>query len=171
MNPGQNLSNQPVEAVEAEFPVRINRYGFVPDSGGAGQYRGGLALMREWELLVDNVIFQQRSDRFLHPPWGVQGGMDGTLSKNVKNIGSATEERLPAKFVLPMGKHDRVLYVTPGSGGYGNPFLRDPEAVAQDVRNEKLSLSYARREYGVVVDATTLELDLDATEAIRSAHE
>lgn len=171
VNPGQNLSNQPVEVVEAEFPVRINRYGFVPDSGGAGRYRGGLALMREWELLVDNVVFQQRSDRFEHAPWGVLGGQDGTLSKNVKNSGSATQERLPAKFVLNMNKHDRVLYVTPGSGGYGDPFLRDPEAVAHDVRNEKISVEYARREYGVVVDVATLELNTEATAALRSAHE
>ena len=73
-NPLANLGNQPVELIEADLPLRIERYGVVPDSGGAGRQRGGLAYVREYELLADRATLTIRTDRRDHPPYGLDGG-------------------------------------------------------------------------------------------------
>lgn len=161
-NLNQNLSNTPVEALEADFPVRVNQYGFVPDTGGAGQYRGGMSLVREWEYLTDAML-QVRADRCRFVPWGTQCGRPGTPSENLLNAGSADVQRLPSKFVREVHKGDRFRYVSPGAGGYGDPLERDVRGVLEDVLNEKLTLDYARRVYGVVVDSATEAVDLEAT--------
>ncbi|CAN5489551.1 hypothetical protein BH09VER1_BH09VER1_51670 [soil metagenome] len=163
-----NQSNQPIEMIEADNPLEILRYGYVPDSGGPGRNRGGIALMREYRLLADEAVFTLRSDRRLHPPYGIQGGKCGTPSWTVLNPGP-DQEILP---VLPLEKSDlkkgdRILYIQSGGGGYGNPLERDPLAVFADVLDEKLTIGYASREYGVVISARTLQLDMRATELLR----
>ncbi len=87
-NPAANLSNQPVELIEAELPLQVVHYGFVPDSGGAGRFRGGLAFTREWRLLADEAVVTVRSDRRFHPPYGVAGGKAGRPSRNVLRTSS-----------------------------------------------------------------------------------
>ncbi len=161
-NPNQNLSNTPVEALEADFPVRVNQYGFVADTGGAGQYRGGLGLVREWQYLTDAVL-QVRADRCKFLPWGVQGGQPGTPSENQLNVGTDAVQRLPSKFVRDVKKGDRFHHVTPGAAGYGDPLKRDVDDVLRDVLNEKLTPGYARQSYGVVLDASGERLDVEAT--------
>ena len=166
-NPTQNLSNTPVEALEADFPVRVKQYGFVPDTGGAGQFRGGMSLVREWEYLTDAML-QVRSDRSRFVPWGAQEGCPGTGSENLLNAGSANEVRLAAKFVRDVHKGDRFRHITPGAGGYGNPLKRDAQGVLKDVLNGKLSTEYARRVYGVVLDLANQAVDTQATHAERA---
>ena len=93
-NPAANLSNNPVELIEAELPLEVVEYAFVPDSGGAGQRRGGLAFSREYRLLADNAVCTMRSDRRDHPPYGLHGGEPGGSSSNTLNPGRAGDTKI-----------------------------------------------------------------------------
>jgi N-methylhydantoinase B len=161
-----NLSNTPVEVIEAENPLRIEEYGFLPDTGGPGKYRGALGMVRQYRLLADEAVVQQRADRHVFPCWGIFGGKPGALSHSYF-IRDGVVEEAPSKFVRPMRRGEVFRSEMAGSGGYGEPFERDPEAVAEDVRQEKMTLSHAVAEYGVVVDGDTLLLDKEATAALR----
>jgi N-methylhydantoinase B len=162
------MSNTPVEVLEAQHPIRIDEYGFVPDSAGAGRWRGGLGLRRRYTLLNDEATLQLRSDRMRFLPYGLAGGKPARGTRNVLN--PDTEARvMPAKFAVTLKRGDVILHEQPGGGGFGDPFTRDPERVAADVRNEKISLEYARREHGVVIDPAALTVDAVATRALRAA--
>ena len=163
-----NLSNTPVEVIEAENPLLIEEYGFLPDTGGPGKYRGGLGVVRQYRLLNDTATVQQRADRHLYPCWGLFGGKPGALSKSYF-VRNGEREEAPAKFVRSMKKDEIFRSEMAGSGGYGDPFERDPEAVAEDVRQDKISLHHAEEEYGVVIDPATLAVNRDATDKRRDA--
>jgi N-methylhydantoinase B len=167
-NPSQNMSNSPVEVLEAHHPIRVDEYGFVPDSCGAGRFRGGLGLRRRYTLLNEEATLQLRSDRMSHRPYGLAGGGPARGTRNVLNPDGEARE-MPAKFATTLRRGDVVLHEQPGGGGHGDPFARDPERVAEDVRDEKITLDYARREHGVVVDPVTLAVDEAATRAARAA--
>jgi N-methylhydantoinase B len=152
-NPAANLSNQPVELIEAELPLEIVGYGFASDSGGPGKYRGGLAFNREWRLLSDEAIFTVRSDRRLHPPYGLGGGQPGAPSSNQIRSGDAERTLPPMPMAgLQLRRGDSFRHVGAGGGGYGDPFERDPAAVLEDVLDEKVSRAKARADYGVAID-------------------
>jgi N-methylhydantoinase B len=163
--PMSNLANTPIELLEAEQPIRIDRYGFVPDTGGAGQYRGGLAVQRDFRILEEATL-QIRSDRRKFRPYGLYGGKPGTPASGILNPDTVPQE-LPSKFLMTAQPGDVYRLVLAGGGGYGDPLERDPARVLDDVREEKLSIEYARKEYGVVIDTVTLELDTAATEVLR----
>jgi N-methylhydantoinase B len=163
--PMSNLANTPIELLEVEQPLRIDQYGFVTDTGGPGKYRGGLSVVRDFRLLEEATL-QIRSDRRKFPPYGLYGGKPGTPASGILN--PDTERRvMPSKFLMTAKKNDVFRMVLAGGGGYGNPLERDPERIAEDVREEKLSVEYARREYGVVIDAGSLEVDQVATKTLR----
>ena len=165
--PINNMANTPIESIEADQPLLINRYGYVPDSAGAGKHRGGLGVVREYTVLAEEAMVQIRSDRTRFLPWGTQGGRAGSPTRSVLN--PATENRrLPSKFMLEMKRGDVYRLVQAGGGGYGDPLERDPEAVLEDVRQEKVSVDHAAKEYGVVIDASTLAVDSGATESLRA---
>ena len=166
-SPVLNMANTPIESIESDQPLLVERFGLVPDTGGAGQYRGGLGIVREFRLLAEEATFQLRSDRTNFRPWGVEGGKDGTPTQNILNPGTPEEQELPGKHLMTLKKGDLYRVIQAGAGGYGNPLNRDPQAVAEDVRQEKLTREYARAEYGAVVDDAG-ELDLAATEALRA---
>ena len=167
-NPLANLGNQPVELIEADQPLRVERYGLVPDSGGAGRRRGGLAYVREYALLAEQATLTIRTDRRDHPPYGLAGGGHGAPSTNV--IASNGEAReLPT---MPMEAHtlargDTFTHVSAGGGGFGDPFERDPAAVLEDVLDGKVSVPAARERYGVVV--TGASVDERATRELRAS--
>ena len=163
-----NMANTPIESIESEQPLLVERYGFVPDTGGAGKYRGGLGIEREFRLLAEEATFQLRSDRSDFTPWGVMGGKPGTPTENYLNPGTDREEKLPGKTLRQLKKGDLYRVVQAGAGGYGDPLEREMYAVADDVEQEKLTPDYVRREYGVVVDPKTLALDVSATEKLRA---
>jgi N-methylhydantoinase B len=135
--------NTPVEAAEIEYPVRIERYEFIPDSGGPGRFRGALALRRDIRALCD-LTFARYADRQKFPPFGVLGGMDGAPGATLVN-----GERVKSKGISELREGDVVSLRTPGAGGYGHPRERDPERVRNDVRDGKVSQESARRDYGV----------------------
>ena len=150
-NPASLAANIPVEVAESEFPIVVERYGLVPDTGGAGRHRGGLAIERVWRCLTPGTSLIVRSDRADRPPYGLAGGGTGATSSNVLLRPDGTEEPLPAMFSITIEAGDVYVHRTAGGGGWGDPCERDPDAVAVDVANEKVSVAAARERYGVVI--------------------
>ena len=157
-NPANVASNIPVEQAECEYPVRIDRYGLVCDSGGAGRFRGGMAIEREWTLLSGEAHLAIRSDRRNHLPYGLYGGRPATGSTNVLYSGDGREE-LPTMISTSMSAGDRIYHRQAGGGGWGSPMDRDTTAVARDVKNGRVSVGQAREQYGVVMDGETLSVN------------
>tara|TARA_B100001971_G_scaffold211964_2_gene240867 strand:+ start:11844 stop:13097 length:1254 start_codon:yes stop_codon:yes gene_type:complete len=169
--PHSNYSNTPVEVIEAEQPLMIDTYGFMPDHSGAGKYRGGLAFRRDFRLLTDEADLQLRSDRQRFLPYGLHGGHSGTPSLSQLNPDRSDEQTLASKGLFALKKGDVFHHVTAGAAGWGNPLERDESLVLADVRNEKLTPTYARREYGVVIesdDADRFRIDEEATRKLRA---
>jgi N-methylhydantoinase B len=164
-----NQSNQPIELIESNNPVEIRRYGYVPDSGGPGKNRGGLALMVEYGLLAEEAEFTARSDRRFHLPYGLKGGKSGTPSWLILNPDRPDQRVLPVlqTEALEMRKGEAVMYIKEGSGGYGDPLERDPSLVLEEVLDEKFTVEYVKVEYGVVIDPISRTLDSEATEVLR----
>jgi N-methylhydantoinase B len=167
-NPSQNMSNTPVEVLESQHPIRIDEYALVADSCGAGRWRGGLGLRRQYTLLNPEATLQLRSDRMRFRPYGLAGGRPAAPTRNVLNPGTAPRE-MPAKFAAVLRRGDVIRHEQAGGGGHGDPLERDPALVAADVLNEKITPEYARREHGVVLDPARLEVDAEATRALRAS--
>ena len=166
-SPVLNMANTPVESIESDQPLLIERFGLYPDTAGAGKLRGGLGLIRDFRILADEATFQLRSDRTDFQPWGLEGGKPGTPTQNYLNPGTDAK-KLPGKHLTTLKKGDVYRMIQAGGGGYGDPLERDVYAVLDDVQQEKLTVDYARREHGVVIDPETLDLDLRATEEQRA---
>ena len=165
-NPANVASNIPIEEAECGYPVRVERYGLVRDSGGAGKYRGGLSIEREWRLLEGEAHLAIRSDRRDHLPYGLYGGGSGTGSINILHHPDE-DEVLMTMISTSMQANERIYHRQAGGGGWGQALERDPKAVARDVKNDKVSLEAARQDYGVVLDKNTLAVDEDATVSLR----
>jgi N-methylhydantoinase B len=139
----------------------------VQDSGGAGEYRGGLAFVREFKLLADEAVFTTRADRRDHPPYGFAGARWGGGSQNML-ITAEGKRALPT---MPMEavkwyNGDVFRHVSAGGGGCGDPFTRDPALVLADVLDDKVSVEAARDLYGVVIKNRAI--DEKATQRLRS---
>ncbi len=157
--------NIPNEYLEAYFPIRVERFESIPDSGGAGFYRGGNGVRTVYEFLGPGVV-SVHDDRWLTYPWGVKGGKPGARSR--KTLLSATGERtvLPAKADnIKVEAGDRLIFETWGGGGWGDPLERDLELIEYDLESGLLS-SEGARAYGVVV-AGDGSVDREATQHLR----
>lgn len=141
-----NVSNTPIEAIESEFPVRIHAYEFVTDTGGAGTHRGGPGTIREYEFLQQTAV-QGLNDRFTTPPYGLEGGDDGTGGKAVFMPSDGDERSLHSKDGLTATIGDRLRLYTAGGGGYGDPGGRDRTAIETDIRNGIVSAERAAEQY------------------------
>jgi N-methylhydantoinase B len=142
-----NLHITPIEILESEYPCRIRRFDIVPDSGGAGEYRGGVGFCREYELLEDAMVVR-RFDKSKFPPGGLKGGQNGGGSKFVMNLGTEKEHLVPQSGRFDMKSGDRFLIQTAGGGGFGEPAARDPAKTAQDVAEGYVSAEAAHAIYG-----------------------
>ncbi|GAB3262233.1 hydantoinase B/oxoprolinase family protein [Kineosporia babensis] len=146
-----NLSNNPVEVVEAGVGVKVLAYRIRPDSGGAGRWRGGCGLELQFEALSHGSLLARGLERLRFRPWGVQGGLPGLAAELIVNEGTPDEERIRLIDTHPLQPGDRVTLRTSGAGGYGDPFLRDPQAVLADVVTGLVSREQARNLYGVAI--------------------
>jgi N-methylhydantoinase B len=160
----------PIEIVESEYTARVKRLELIPDSGGAGRFRGGLGILREYEV-VEPARFSLRSTRHKVAPLGVDGGHQGRIGRLTINPGKPGERVLPSRYSdLPLRPGDTFRLETPGGGGYGNPLDRDADAVVADVASGYVTEAAAREDYGVVVtrdEKGTVVLDRPATEKLR----
>ena len=148
---GANQSNVSIEMIESKYPIRINKYGFIKNTGGAGKYRGGLGLLREYEILSDSANLNVRSDKRKYPPHGLFGGKPGSKSYNIINPEN-NRKILPVLMteVEKLNKGDIFRHEMSGGGGFGNPYERDEDLVLKDVLEEKIDIKNAKKEYGVV---------------------
>jgi N-methylhydantoinase B len=162
-----NTRNAPVEAIEAAYPLRVERQGLVPNSEGAGRWRGGMGMVREIRLLGPSAVVTLNSDRAEIGPWGVLEGMSGSPSSFTVVTPSGSIRTYGSKFTAPMQNGDLLITVTPGGGGWGDPLERDPEAVRWDVTEGLVSLERARNVYGVVLDPDTRMVVEASTDALR----
>lgn len=163
--------NYPVEFIEFGFPVSITQYGLHTDSGGPGRYRGGCGIVREIRPLVDNVRVSVRIEGTINPPWGTAGGQAGRPGRIRINPDGPDERVLPPiKDGVILNRGDVLRIETGGGGGWGDPFDRAPLLVADDVADCMVSLEGARRDYGVILDPDTLEVDEAATAEYRSSN-
>ena len=146
-----NLSNTPVEAMEMDFPLRVDRFELAPDSGGAGRYRGGLGVRRDVRALVP-IQLAVRAERHALAPQGFFGGMPGRSGSWVLNHPDGTAEKLRCRQAgIAMEPNDVLTMITPGGGGYGPPAERDPALLAADLLNGEVTLEKAQRDYDAVV--------------------
>ena len=168
-NPGAVISNIPAELMELEYPVRLEQYALAADSGGAGRYRGGLAVVRDWRYLGEEPAnLTIRSDRREHLPYGLYGGQPGSGSMSILNPGAEDERTLPTMVTETLQPGELIRHLQPGGGGWGDPMSRDPDAVRRDVLDGKVSAEAARASYGVVLRPGSLEIDQEATRRGRS---
>ena len=159
-----NARIAPVEIIESEFPTRLLGFDLIANSGGAGRYRGGLGLRREY-LNLEDARFSIRSMKHVIPPNGCAEGHDGRTGDIVVNPDSAAAKRLPTRYAdYPLRQGDVFRLDTPGGGGFGNPFERDAERVLADVREGYITQAAAEREYGVVVVETERGFAIDFAE-------
>ncbi|WP_398501593.1 hydantoinase B/oxoprolinase family protein, partial [Variovorax sp.] len=166
-NASQNLSNTPVETLEAQHPVRVEAYELEPDSCGAGRYRGGLGIRRSYRVLADDVLLQLRADRMKFQPYGLQGGLPAKSASNrLQHAGETTE--LASKVGMRIARGSVVTHTQPGGGGFGDPLLRPAQEIERDVWDHKLSADFVRRHYRAVVDPASGRLDAARTQALRA---
>ena len=168
-NASQNLSNTPIETMEAQHPVRVESYELEVDSCGAGRYRGGLGIRRSYRVLADDVLLQLRADRMKFQPYGLDGGGCAASASNTLTRGDVSET-LPSKIGMQIARNNLVTHVQPGGGGFGDPLKRPLEEIERDVWNHKLSAAFVRTHYLAVVNPQTGEADPDATRELRNAH-
>ena len=142
-----NLHITPIEILESEFPCRIAAFDLVGDSGGAGEFRGGLAFRRIYELLQDATVVR-RYDRARFPPNGVAGGKPGGRSRFVIRLGTKDEQEMPASGRYDLRAGERFLLQSAGGGGYGDPKKRERAAFARDIAEGYVSAEAAERDYG-----------------------
>jgi N-methylhydantoinase B len=166
-NASQNLSNTPVETLEAKHPVRVEAYELVPDTCGPGKFRGGLGIRRSYRVLASDTFLQLRADRMKFQPYGLAGGGPASAAVN-ELVQGDTVRTLPSKIGMSIHYGDVVSHTQPGGGGFGNPRERDPQAVGRDVWNQKISAEYARKHHLVVVEERSGAVDLQATAALRA---
>jgi N-methylhydantoinase B len=135
-----NCMNLPAEALELDAPIRVHRVALRRDSGGAGAQRGGLGIVREYEILYGEVRLTHRGERHFIAPKGRAGGRDGAMARTIIHRAGGLQETVPSKLVTTLHAGDRVVFETAGGGGYGDPARRDPEKVRGDIDDGKISV-------------------------------
>jgi N-methylhydantoinase B len=162
-----NTMNTPIEALEAYLPLRFESYQLRPDSGGPGEWRGGCGIERSWTLLGPKATLSILAERTRIPPWGLRGGGPGGLGEYMLRRSDGGLIRLPSKCTVSLVRGDSLIIRTPGGGGYGDPIRRDPNLVLRDALNGLVTREAAERDYGVIINAENMRIDLEATGSLR----
>ena len=148
-----NTSNLPVEAIEVEYPLLVESYCLIEDSGGAGKFRGGMGIRRIVRPVGHKSVFSGMGERFVHRPWGIFGGKSGATGRFSLRGPSRNDETLPDKpNHVPFSPDHAIVIETPGAGGYGPPTERDKTTLAADYRSGKFSGAYMAEHYGFSPD-------------------
>jgi N-methylhydantoinase B len=164
---GETYAN-PVEVLEIRFPVLVERFELNVGGGvGHGKYRGGFGMVKDYQILSDDTVLTTDINRSKFPPWGVDGGQNGTLNYLAVIRDGKEIMRVSRLMNYKLKKGDVVSIRTAGGGGWGHPYGRDPRLVADDVRKALVTIDQAREIYGVLVKPETLEVDLEATRRLR----
>jgi N-methylhydantoinase B len=145
-----NCKTAPIEIIESEFPTRVERFEMLADSGGAGEWRGGLGFVREYRILADEVRFSMRTDKHAVEPFGSSAGLPGAKGACRINSSTKDEKALPSRFGdHRLRRNDTIRVERPGGGGLGNPLERPVEKVLEDLRQGYVSVARAQSDYGV----------------------
>jgi N-methylhydantoinase B len=143
-----NTSNLPVEAIEMEYPLIVESYGLIADSGGPGKHRGGLGLRRVVRPVGHVMTFSGQGERFVNQPWGLFDGGSGATGRFMKKHAHGTEPLATKPMGVQVSPEEAIIIETPGAGGYGRPAERDPSSLERDFASGKFSRAYLRRHYG-----------------------
>jgi N-methylhydantoinase B len=162
-----SVRNTPTEIIENYYPIVIERYASICDSGGAGKHRGGNGLEKIYRVLEPGAISIQ-DDRQQSQPWGLLGGKPGSCSEKWIIHKDGTQKSLPSKIdQVQVYPGDRIVFRTAGAGGWGDPLERDAESVCRDVVRQLVSAASAESDYGVFVNNDTWTIDRRRTEELR----
>lgn len=159
------------EVIEARYPILVDRYTYHLGSAGAGQYRGGLGVIRDYTVLTDHVYLHTFNESTKYPPPGLFGGGTAKPCHTVAWPGTAKEQVFYDRHahVGPLFTGETVSVRSGGGGGWGPPLKRDPALVARDAKNELITMEIAREVYGVILDPISFEVDLAATQRERAS--
>ena len=161
------FENIPTEYLETYFPIVIESYTSIRDSGGAGKHRGGNGVEKIYHILEPGEV-SIHDDRHQSHPWGILGGKPGACSAKWLIQGDSSRKPLPSKVDhVEVYPGDKIIFQTAGAGGWGDPLERGNEAVRRDVVRRLVSIEVAREAYGVVLDPVTLQTETKETEALR----
>ena len=144
-----NVALAPIEVVETEFPIMITRFDLIKDSGGPGKYRGGLGFEKIYHFLENGLYVHRPGTFFVHPPWGLEGGMNGRPAKFSIRKSTGEEVKIdstPGEFSLEPG--DKVIAERPGGGGFGDARERERQSVLDDMADGYISIDSAVKQYG-----------------------
>jgi N-methylhydantoinase B len=162
-----NTRNNPIEDIEAHLPLRVTRYELLEDKSGAGEWRGGLGSVRDIQFL-SNGQMSLEGEGNKYAPWGIFGGKIGTPGGVTFFSQQQDATDLPSKFPYrKMRTGETLRTISPCGGGYGDPLLRSPQQILEDVLDGYVSVENARQDYAVVIDPGTLTIDLAATAVLR----
>ncbi len=166
-----NLMNEPVEATEMDYPVRVHEIRLWTDSAGAGEFRGGLGFQARTELLRGDATLVVRRDRHDFAPWGLRGGQPALPSRATLHRQKGDVVDLPSKIVVPMFEGDQLDVFTSGGAGYGDPLVRPVQRVLEDVLDGRVTREAAETVYGVIFSESDEDLDVDeqGSQASRAA--
>ncbi|HYM04261.1 MAG TPA: hydantoinase B/oxoprolinase family protein [Stellaceae bacterium] len=163
------FENIPTEYLETYYPMLIEHYASVPDTGGAGKHRGGNGIEKIYLLLEEGDI-SIHDDRHLTQPWGILGGRPGACSEKWLVRKDGTRQPLPSKVDnVRVHAGDRVIFRTAGGGGWGDPLQRDPQRTRDDVARKLMSAEKAREDYGVVLTGAGMDIDRRGTDELRDS--
>ena len=155
-----------IESNEVQYPQITLWHEFYPDSAGPGKFRGGPGVKYQFKFYGDPPAFAVFGDGVKAPRYGIKGGRSSKTNLPFLNYGTPKEKRLKSKGIYQLAEDDLYTSFSSGGGGWGDPLERDPEKVAEDVRNEIASDEAAREIYGVVVEKD-FAVDSQATKDLR----
>jgi len=161
-----NTRNNPIEDIESHLPLRVSRYELRENACGAGEWRGGLGSVREFEYLAAGGASVE-ADGHVFAPWPLAGGRSGHPAELRLVRQSGDVELLPSKVPhMPIRAGDRFICIGPAGGGYGDPLARDPSRVRDDIADGLISAEMARDDYGIMLGADGT-IDEPATARLR----
>lgn len=162
-----DVRNSPIEKMELKWPIVVESRELRRDSGGPGQFRGGLGMATRVRNLVEGSWTLSDTGRAQYPPWGLRGGKSGAASDHLLRLPNESKFKSVNVIRHRVPANAEALVISAGGGGWGDPLKRDPERVRRDVQDGYISRKAAREEYGVILISGTLEIDRERTASLR----